>query len=79
MADPELRKREVLYTFQCVHEIREKLNRNEYTTVKTARSVVCRGRRSRQVLASLGRRPGSAGMKSTGGRSRAALHRPSDP
>ena len=35
--DPEARK--VLYTLQCVHQIREKLNRNEYSTVKIARDL----------------------------------------
>jgi hypothetical protein len=34
-----LKRNEVLYTLQCVHEIREKLNRNEYSTVKTARGL----------------------------------------
>ena len=33
------KKHEVLYTLQCVHEISDKLNRNEYSTVKIARSL----------------------------------------
>ena len=33
------KKREVLYVLQYVHEIREKLNRNEYNTVKVARDL----------------------------------------
>jgi hypothetical protein len=38
--DPDARKKhEVLYTLQCVHEIRAKLNRNEYSTVKIARDL----------------------------------------
>ena len=38
--DPESsKKHEVLYTLQCVHQIREKLNRNEYSTMKIARDL----------------------------------------
>lgn len=38
-APEAMKKHEVLYTLQCVHEIREKLNRNEYNTVKIARDL----------------------------------------
>ena len=39
-SDPEDRKKaEVLNTLQCVHQIREKLSRNEFNTVRIARGL----------------------------------------